>query len=162
MDGVFLMKIIDLLRSVVGGLRAQSHYLRRLRPEFKSVAEKYPDTISGKSSGDLFVNYKGYLRNDLSKCSGCGACIPLCPVRALSMDTESRSDGSFAVKNFKIHLGRCFSCSACVEACPESSLSYSRDFELVSEKSDDLVMTTYAGEKKGPEHGRIRTYEVRR
>lgn len=156
------MKVLELLKSVVAGLNAQIQYLRRLRPEYKSVAEKYPDSISGKSSSDLFVNYKGYLRNDLSKCSGCGACIPLCPVAALSMDTESRSDGSFAVKNFKIHLGRCFSCSACVEACPESSLGYSKDFELVSEKSDDLVMVTFASEKKGPEQGRIRTYEVRR
>jgi formate hydrogenlyase subunit 6/NADH:ubiquinone oxidoreductase subunit I len=78
------------------------------------------------------------------------------------MDTESKSDGSFAVKNFKIHLGRCFSCSVCIEACPESSLSYSKDFELVSEKSEDLVMVTYSGEKKTSDQGRIRTYEVRR
>jgi formate hydrogenlyase subunit 6/NADH:ubiquinone oxidoreductase subunit I len=162
MDGDLHMKLVELFQSIIAGLSSQSRYLFRARVEYKSVTEKYPDTVSGKSSSDLFVNYKGYLRNDLNKCSGCAACLPLCSVSALSMDTESKSDGSFAVKNFKIHLGRCFSCSVCIEACPESSLSYSKDFELVSEKSEDLVMVTYSGEKKTSDQGRIRTYEVRR
>lgn len=156
------MKVVELVRSIVAGMRLQGRFLKRTHPESKSVVEKYPDVVSAKSSNDMFVNFKGYLRNDLAKCSGCGMCVPICPVKALSMDTESRSDGSFAVKDFKIHLGRCFSCSVCVEACPESSLAFSKDFELVSERAEDLVMVTYAAEKKTQDHSRIRTYEVRR
>lgn len=156
------MNLVLLLKSVWRGLRLQIRYLLRFESSFNSVAEKYPDVISGKSSSDLFGNFKGYLRNDLSKCSGCSLCVPLCPVNALDMNKESLSDGSFSVQSFQIHLGKCFSCGACVEACPESSLSFSRDFELVSERADGLIMTTYSGEKGPPEHGRIRIYEVRR
>ena len=57
----------------------------------------------------------------------------------------------------------CGRCSACVEICPETSLFYSKDFELVSERPEDLVMVlrppTNRPEKDAP---RIRTYEVRR
>lgn len=156
------MRFISLLRSLWNGLRLQIRYLRRSESSYKSVVEKYPDVISGKSANDLFPNFKGYLRNDLTKCSGCGVCVPVCPVSALGLDRESLSDGSFSVQNFRIHLGKCFSCGACVEACPESSLNFSRDFELVSEKAEGLIMTTYAGQKDTHEHGRIRIYEVRR
>jgi formate hydrogenlyase subunit 6/NADH:ubiquinone oxidoreductase subunit I len=84
-------------------------------------------------------------------------------VKALDFKSESRLDGSIHVQEFNIHLGKCFSCNACIQVCPEASLFYSKDFELVSEKTDDLIVVLRpAPERPEKDIARIRTYEVRR
>jgi formate hydrogenlyase subunit 6/NADH:ubiquinone oxidoreductase subunit I len=157
------MKLSSVLRTLKDGLMLNLRYLRRSEHRFKSMVEKYPDSISGKAPIDMFSSYRGYVRNDLSKCNGCGACIPVCPVNALDFKAESRIDGLINVQEFRIHLGKCFSCSACIEVCPESSLFYSKDFELVSGNTQDLVMVLRGDSGRNDKDiTRIRTYEVRR
>jgi len=157
------MNLRRVLRALVDSLILNFRYLRRAEQRTKSMVEKYPDTISGKAPLDMFSNFRGYLRNDLSKCTGCGACLPACPVKALDFQAESRLDGSINVQEFRIHLGKCFSWSACLEVCPESSLFYSKDFELVSGRTEDLVMILHPPQDRPDKDiPRIRTYEVRR
>lgn len=157
------MNLIKLLRALAQAVALNSRYLLRRTSRFKSVVEKYPDTISAKVAGDMFANYRGYVRNDLTKCNGCGLCVPVCPVKALEFESSSKPDGSIEVKEFRIHLGKCFSCNACIDVCPETSLFYSRDFELVSTKPQNLVMVLRGQATKGDRDiTRIRTYEVRR
>jgi formate hydrogenlyase subunit 6/NADH:ubiquinone oxidoreductase subunit I len=157
------MKLSAVIRVLKQSLALSAAYLRRRRTRFKSVVEKYPDVISGKAPLDMFSNFRGYVRNDLSKCTGCSACIPVCPVKALDFKSESRLDGSIHVQEFRINLGKCFSCSACIDVCPEASLSYSKDFELVSGRSEDLVMILHGNSGKNEKDiTRMRTYEVRR
>jgi formate hydrogenlyase subunit 6/NADH:ubiquinone oxidoreductase subunit I len=157
------MKLGKVLGMLKASILLNLRYLRRGKQRFKSVVEKYPDTISGKAPLDMFSNYRGYVRNDLAKCTGCGACLPVCPVKALDFKAETRIDGSLDVREFRINLGKCFSCSACIEVCPESSLFYSKDFELVSGKPGDLVMVLQGDSGRNDKDiTRIRTYEVRR
>ena len=157
------MKLREVIIALRKGILLSARYLRRTQPAFKSVVEKYPDTVSSKAPLDMFSTFKGYLRNDLSKCSGCNACVPACPVRALDFRSESFPDGSIKVSEFRIHLGKCFSCGFCVDICPETSLYFSKDFELVSERPEDLVMVLRAeAENEERNIHRIRTYEVRR
>lgn len=157
------MKLSQVLQALKGSLSLNFRYLWRSKHRFKSMVEKYPDSISGKAPLDMFSTYRGYVRNDLTKCTGCGSCIPACPVRALDFQAESRLDGSIHVQEYRIHLGKCFSCNACIEVCPENSLFYSKDFELVSERTEDLVMVLRpAPDRPEKDMARIRTYEVRR
>ncbi len=157
------MKLTKVLSRLRDSFWMNLRYLRRGQHRYKSMVEKYPDTISAKAPLDMFSNYRGYVRNDLSKCTGCGACVPACPVKALDFKAESRMDGSLNVQEYSIHLGKCFSCGACIEICPEASLFYSKDFELVSSQPQDLVMVLHGQSvRDDKEITRIRTYEVRR
>jgi ferredoxin len=49
---------------------------------------------------------------DKNKCIGCGDCVDVCPVEALSIENEK------AVVN-----DECIDCGACVNTCPEEAIS---------------------------------------
>ncbi|MEO0292616.1 MAG: 4Fe-4S binding protein [candidate division WOR-3 bacterium] len=49
---------------------------------------------------------------DKSKCTGCGDCVDVCPVEALS------------IKNEKAEVNdECIDCGACVNVCPSGAIS---------------------------------------
>jgi formate hydrogenlyase subunit 6/NADH:ubiquinone oxidoreductase subunit I len=157
------MKLLEVVKALRDSLRLNVLYLRRNQHRYKSGVEKYPDKISGRAPLDMFTNFRGYVQNDLSKCTGCGACVPTCPVKALDFKSETKPDGTINVQDFKINLGKCFSCNACIEVCPESSLFYSKDFELVADKPEGLVSVIVNNASRNEKDiTRIRTYEVRR
>ena len=47
-------------------------------------------------------------------CIGCGACVGVCPVGALSMNADSKSE---------CDEGTCIDCGACISACPVEAIS---------------------------------------
>ena len=50
---------------------------------------------------------------DKSTCVGCGACIDVCPVEALSMvDDKAVCDAE-----------KCVDCGACIDTCPVSAIT---------------------------------------
>jgi len=54
------------------------------------------------------------------RCTGCGACIHVCPARALSLQTE-RPDG-FGRKRAVIDGLRCTGCGVCLAHCRHQAL----------------------------------------
>lgn len=56
----------------------------------------------------------------LPSCTGCGACVAACPLRALSLVSE-QADG-FGRKAAAIDAARCTGCGACLPACPRQAL----------------------------------------
>lgn len=68
---------------------------------------------------------------NVEKCTGCGDCIPACPVDALSLH-----DGKI-----RVNRARCTDCGQCAAACPSSALlMYGRevtDDEIVAEVLKD-------------------------
>lgn len=150
-------------------LALEAKYLLAREQRYQPAVEQYPDIISSRTSADLFPRTKGFLRNDLSVCTGCGDCLEVCSVRALSMDTDLRADGSVQVNRFAIDLGRCYSCSACVDVCPVQSITHTPGYEgavherrsLVQEFSQERKIITRQ-QKIAEELRKIRSYEVRR
>jgi len=53
------------------------------------------------------------IRNE-TKCTDCGACVPICPTGALVVDTHSR----------KVHFydNKCIACELCVKVCPTRAM----------------------------------------
>jgi ferredoxin len=56
----------------------------------------------------------------LAHCTGCGACVPACPVRALSL--ESAQPQGRGHKAVVVDAARCTGCGACLPACPRQAL----------------------------------------
>ncbi|MBR3310600.1 MAG: 4Fe-4S binding protein [Solobacterium sp.] len=51
---------------------------------------------------------------DKDVCIGCGACVGACPVGALSLDDEGKS---------QVDEGACIDCLTCVGTCPVTAIS---------------------------------------
>ncbi len=47
------------------------------------------------------------------KCIGCGTCVAICPVEAISFDKNGKA---------KINQNKCIHCGACASSCPVSAI----------------------------------------
>lgn len=157
------MKTREFYAFVARAAKIILKYVRPRESRHKLAIEQYPDPISGRGSQDMFPKYRGYLSNDLDKCTGCGDCLPVCPVSALGLDAEMLPGGDMKVRGYSIDLGKCYSCGACVEICPVSSLYFTKKYEMAPKNKEDLlVKLVHTSSETKVDIGRIRTYEVRR
>lgn len=68
--------------------------------------------------------YRGKLTIDKERCIRCWLCIHACPVRAISVDKET--------KRPSIWLGRCTFCGECAEVCPTKAITMTKEFEYTA------------------------------
>lgn len=117
----------------LGSLRATIPYLLSRTERTKEVTEQYPDPISARSPEDLPPRSRGLLRLDLSKCTGCGDCVEVCPTDCIRLQTEpGDSPEKKWVSTFDIDFSSCVFCGLCVEVCAPVALTHSREYELAS------------------------------
>ena len=53
---------------------------------------------------------------DKNKCTGCGACVEICPVNAVKVEN----------KKAIVDEGECAECGACINECPNEAISLPR------------------------------------
>ena len=51
---------------------------------------------------------------DKKKCIGCGTCVSICPVEAISFDKDGKA---------VINKAKCIHCGACEASCPVNAIS---------------------------------------
>lgn len=51
---------------------------------------------------------------DVNTCVGCGACVGVCPVEALSLNGDGKA---------QCDEGTCIDCGACMGTCPTEAIS---------------------------------------
>jgi len=98
----------------------------------KYLFEK-PETLQYPfETKEIADRYRGFHKNDWSKCTGCGNCADICPNEAIEMikiDTlEAQPEKGIKDERPQIDYGRCCFCGLCVDICPPASLSLTKDF----------------------------------
>ncbi len=84
--------------------------------------------------------YRGFHKNDIDKCIGCGTCEAICENKAIDMvpvegiETKKGDSGLRPMVDY----GRCCWCALCVDICTTGSLSMSNEYTWISENPDDF------------------------
>ena len=79
--------------------------------------------IASKITREIEPNLQQYIESGYSvsfnqdKCSACGHCAEICPVDAITFNTDTRT----------YSVGNCIGCELCVEHCPGGALSLFQD-----------------------------------
>ncbi len=110
---------------------------------------KEPVTISHPEKREGSDRYRGFHKNDIQKCIGCGTCEEICQNAAIDMVPVSKintKEGDSGLRP-RVDYGRCCWCALCVDICTTNSLSMSNKFRWAVE-----------GENEGKEHGSPEDY----
>ncbi len=84
-----------------------------------------------------YERFRGKPQFDKDNCIGCGACVNICPSKALSF--EDKLKNNIAKRVFTHHLDMCIFCGQCQMNCPtEKGLILSQEFDLAVTKREEL------------------------
>jgi glutamate synthase (NADPH) small chain len=78
--------------------------------------------------------YRGFHKNDVHKCIGCGTCEEICQNNAIDMvpvehvEGVETKEGDSGLRP-RIDYGRCCWCALCVDVCATNSLSMSNEYK---------------------------------
>jgi glutamate synthase (NADPH) small chain len=95
---------------------------------------KKPDEVQGAP------RYRGFHKNQVDVCIGCGTCEEICQNAAIDMmpvEGIETKDGDSGLRPL-IDYGRCCWCALCVDICTTSSLTLSNSFKWSSTDGDDF------------------------
>lgn len=98
------------------------------------VGIKYPDQVQGAP------RYRGFHKNQVDVCIGCGTCEEICQNAAIDMmpvEGIETKDGDSGLRPL-IDYGRCCWCALCVDICTTNSLTLSNSFKWSSTDGDDF------------------------
>lgn len=131
---------------------------------WKNVFE-YPKTVKDPLNDRPGAErYRGFHKNDIETCIGCGTCEEICENQAIDLvpvEGIETKDGDSGLRP-RIDYGRCCWCALCVDICTTGSLTLSNEYTWVSEDPEDFRFTPGVDKKpwdnnesgwKKPEHG---------
>ena len=85
--------------------------------------------------------YRGFHKNDLDKCIGCGSCEEICENEAIDLRPVEGIETKHGDSGLRplVDYGRCCWCALCVDICTTNSLTMSNEYTWVTEDPDDFL-----------------------
>jgi NADH dehydrogenase (ubiquinone) Fe-S protein 8 len=122
--------LIELLR----GMLITLQYFFRVKVTLNYPFEK--GALSPRFRGEHVL--RRYSSGE-ERCIACKLCEAVCPAQAITIEAESRSDGSRRSTRYDIDMTKCIFCGFCQDACPVDAIVESPNFEYSTEKHEELI-----------------------
>ena len=84
--------------------------------------------------------YRGFHKNDVDTCIGCGSCEAICENEAIVLvpvDGIETKDGDSGLRPM-VDYGRCCWCALCVDVCTTQSLNLTNEYTWVTDDPEEL------------------------
>lgn len=128
----YLNDIVEAVVTTAKGMRITARY--GVDPK-EEVTLQYPE-----ERWELPDRYRGFLHNDILKCTACTMCVKVCPVDCISLESVRGADKKMVLASYDINIGRCMFCGLCVEVCPVKSLTHTTGYEKASADRGELIL----------------------
>lgn len=99
---------------------------------------KEPVTVKDPFNRKAAPRYRGFHKNEIDKCIGCGTCESICQNAAIDMvPVNDPKDGDSGLRPM-VDYGRCCWCALCVDVCTTDSLTLSDEYTWVDEDPESF------------------------
>ncbi len=105
-----------------------------------------PDPLNDRPGA---ARYRGFHKNEVNKCIGCGTCETICQNAAIDMlpvEGTPATQGDSGLRP-RIDYGRCCWCALCVDVCMTGSLTMSNEYKWVESDPDAFRFTPGVDQK---------------
>jgi NADH-quinone oxidoreductase subunit I len=107
----------------------------------RKVTVQYPEEKTPMSPRFRGLHALRRYPNGEERCIACKLCEAVCPALAITIDSETRDDGTRRTTRYDIDLTKCIYCGFCEESCPVDSIVETRIQEYHGERRGDLIYT---------------------
>jgi formate hydrogenlyase subunit 6/NADH:ubiquinone oxidoreductase subunit I len=128
----YLHDIWEAVATTAKGMRITARY--GVDPR-ETITLQYPE-----ERWEPADRFRGFLHNDIGKCTSCTMCVKICPVDCISLESVRGADKKLKLVSYDINIGRCMYCGLCVEVCPPKSLRHTSGYEKATVTRGELIL----------------------
>jgi len=128
----YINDIVEAVVTTVKGMRITARYGFDAGEE---VTQQYPE-----ERRETDERFRGFLHNDIARCTSCTMCVKVCPVDCISLEAVRGADKKMVLVSYDINIMRCMYCGLCVEVCPPKSLVHTGGYEKALFNRGDFTL----------------------